>query len=321
MNSRERMAAAMDGREVDRAPILFFRHFPGDSDDNCVKWHVDWVKASGMDGLIVQYDTIVGFPVDIVTDTIEDFKHLKPLTKDHWYIRENVERVARILDEIGDETAIFGLLYTAFNMVRKTMHNFTNMEMRDMWRDHKAIVKSACDWAADINDLLIDEWEKVGAFGCLISFRRTHKTFTFGDEEFRAEMLPYDKRVLDHLNAAFNNHNVMHICGDIGPNGMEPWLDLDYHTVQWDIHTEAVNSLAAGREFWGPEATIMGGFNHQLGSPIYTVDKEGMKEEVRKIVADAGGQRKFILSSDCSVKIPFDDQRYRWMIEALEELA
>ena len=118
MNSRERMAAAMEGREVDRAPMLFFRHFFGDSDDNCVKWHVDWIKSSGMDGLIVQYDTIVGLPIENKTDSIEDFKHLTlPKRTDPW-VFDQIDRAKRIQEQIGDETAVFGLLYTAFNMVR-----------------------------------------------------------------------------------------------------------------------------------------------------------------------------------------------------------
>lgn len=319
MNSRERMAAAMEGREVDRAPMLFFRHFFGDSDDNCVKWHVDWIKSSGMDGLIVQYDTIVGLPIENKTDSIEDFKHLTlPKRTDPW-VFDQIDRAKRIQEQIGDETAVFGLLYTAFNMVRKTMHNFTDMEMLDMWREHKQIVKDATDWAQECNMMLLDLYKEAGVFGTLISFRRNHKTFTFSDEEFAEEMLPYDRDILAHANELFDNHNVMHICGDIGPNGLEPWLGVDYHTVQWDLHVEEIDSLTKARAFFKPGTTLMGGFNHQLGSPIYTDDKEQLKADVKKIVADAGGQRNFILSADCSVKQPFDDERYHWMREALEE--
>jgi len=321
MDKRTRALRALRGESVDRAPLFFYRHFPEPDDDNRVKVNADWARKSNLDIMVAQIDGFDGCPIERVTGTIEDFAHLKPINRNHPFIQGQLDRAKRISEELAGEMAVVGILYTPFNNVRKSMRlDFDGMDMEYAWRNHNQIVRDAVEYARDCNDLLMELYKEETALdGLMISFRRNHKTFQFDDEEFKAEMLPIDAQQLDHMNALFD-HNIMHICGDLGPNDLSLWNELPYQTVNWDMHVEKVQSLKEGREFFKPGTTLMGGFDHRDGAFIYTADKESLKAYVRDMVAEVG-QQQLVICSDCSVKSYIEPERFSWIIEALEEAA
>lgn len=321
MNQRTRALHAMDGLEIDRVPVCLYRHFPEQDEDNSVSAYVKWAKESRVDMLIIQCDGNDGCPIENVTGTIEDFKGLSPVKRTDPFIAQQIDRAKRVSDALSDEIAVFGLLYTPFNNVRKSMRlDFNGMDMLKAWREHKDIVKDAVSFARDCNDLLMDAYKKeTGIEGVMLSFRRNHKTFQFDLDEFNAEMLPLDAQQLTHANENFD-HNIMHICGDLGPNDLSIWKDLDYKTVNWDLHVEKVTSLAQGRTFFKPGTTLMGGFDHHQGTLLYT----GSKEEIQayaKGMLESAGQQNLVISSDCSIHYSLPSERIHWVIEALEQYA
>lgn len=322
MNAKTRALRAMEGQAVDRVPVCLYRHFPEQDADNSVSAYVDWAKQSRVDMVVIQCDGNDGCPIENVTGTIEDFKHLGPIKRSHPFIAQQIDRAKRVSDALGQNTAVFGLLYTPFNNVRKSMRlDFDRMDMLQAWRAHNGIVKDAVSFARDCNDLLLDAYkEETGLDGVMISFRRNHKTFQFDEEEFNAEMLPLDAQQLDHANRNFGPHNIMHICGDLGPNDLSLWRGLDYHTVNWDMHVESVTSLAQARAFFKPGTTLMAGFDHRLGTLLYTGSKEEIQDRVRGFVKSAG-QTGYILSSDCSIHYSLPNERIHWIIQALEQCA
>ena len=80
--------------------------------------------------LLLQCDGNDGCPIENVSGTIEDFKHLHPIKRTHPFIAQQVDRAKRVSEALSDEVAVFGLLYTAFNNVRKSMRlDFNGMDM------------------------------------------------------------------------------------------------------------------------------------------------------------------------------------------------
>lgn len=321
MNQKTRALNAMDGLAVDRVPLCFYRHFLEPDADNSVGAYVDWAKQSRVDMLLIQCDGNDGCPIENVTGTIEDFKNLSPIKRSHPFIAEQIDRAKRVSDALSNDIAVLGLLYTPFNNVRKSMRlDFGGMDMLDAWRNHNQIVRDAVAFARDCNDMLMDAYkEETGLEGVMISFRRNHKTFSFDPDEFRAEMLPLDAQQLEHANANFG-HNIMHICGDLGENNLSLWNDLDYKTVNWDMHVESVHTLSEGRTFFKPGTTLMGGFDHRSGTLLYTGSKEEIQAHTKALLDDAG-QQNLVMSSDCSIQWTLPTERIHWVIEAMEQYA
>ena len=130
MNAKTRALNAMEGLAVDRVPVMLYRHFPEQEADNSVGAYIKWARESKVDMLLLQCDGNDGCPIENVSGTIEDFKHLHPIKRTHPFIAQQVDRAKRVSEALSDEVAVFGLLYTAFNNVRKSMRlDFNGMDM------------------------------------------------------------------------------------------------------------------------------------------------------------------------------------------------
>ncbi|MBS5518051.1 MAG: uroporphyrinogen decarboxylase family protein [Christensenellales bacterium] len=321
MNAKTRALNAMEGLAVDRVPVMLYRHFPEQDADNSVGAYIKWARESKVDMLLLQCDGNDGCPIENVSGTIEDFKHLHPIKRTHPFIAQQVDRAKRVSEALSDEVAVFGLLYTAFNNVRKSMRlDFNGMDMLSAWRNHRQIVEDAIAFARDCNDMLLDAYKEETALdGVMLSFRRNHKTFQFDEEEFRREMLPLDRQLLQHANENFA-HNIMHICGDLGENDLTLWNDLPYQTVNWDMHVEKIDTFEKARAFFKPGTTLMGGFDHRPGTLLYTGSKEEIQRQTKAFLESAG-QQNLILSSDCSIHYSLPSEHIHWVIEACESYA
>ncbi len=82
--------------------------------------------------------------------------------------------------------------------------------------------------------------------------------------------------------------------------------------------------LAEGRRFFGGR-TVIGGFDNRRGGLLHSAGtKEEVKAFAKKTVRDyvraCGSDRSLVIGADCTVWLDVDDSRFRWVLEALEEL-
>ncbi|MBQ8637672.1 MAG: hypothetical protein IJ468_00720 [Lachnospiraceae bacterium] len=312
MNSKERMLNAMKGKPVDRVPVTFFAHQPSGTA------HINWVKNTGMDAIAIEPEGYYGIHRhwDAPLKTLDDFKKLRPFTKRDPYLAGQIDRAARVVDAIGDEKAVFTMLFTPFSMMKHTLQSETGI--MDLWRENEKAFLQVMDVFEETNLAFLEGLkERSGLDGIFVSFQNAEK-WRFTPDEYREILTPYDKRLLAAINAAYD-YNIVHLCSwGNEPNNIELWRDYDYETVNWGVFQEENLSLLQGRTFFRPQTTVMGGFDRLKEGILYRGNREEIVQYTKNLIRETGRER-LILSADCSVETDLPDEHIRWVVEAAEE--
>lgn len=119
MDKRTRVLNAMNKKEVDHVPVGFWFHFAGEeaSGQGCINAHLKYYRETDLDFVKIMCDGYFPYPLPEIK-TAEDWKSLKPLTSDHPFIREQVERAKAIVEDIGKERCVFYNVFAPFSSLR-----------------------------------------------------------------------------------------------------------------------------------------------------------------------------------------------------------
>ena len=119
MDKRTRVLNAMNKREVDHVPVGFWFHFAGEeaAGDACVQAHLNYYRETDLDFLKIMCDSYFAWPLPKIRKA-EDWNRVEPLPADHPFIREQVERAAAIVKEIGKERCVFYNVFAPFSSLR-----------------------------------------------------------------------------------------------------------------------------------------------------------------------------------------------------------
>ena len=119
MDKRTRVLNAMNKKEVDHVPVGFWFHFSGEeaAGDACVQAHLNYYRETDLDFLKVMCDSYFAWPLPEIREA-EDWNRVEPLPADHPFIREQVERAAAIVREIGKERCVFYNVFAPFSSLR-----------------------------------------------------------------------------------------------------------------------------------------------------------------------------------------------------------
>ena len=322
MDKRTRVFAAMDKRPVDHVPVGFWYHFAGEQavGEGCVRAHVDYVRDCDLDMLKIMCDGYFPYPVPEDCVTAADWRKLQPLGKDHPFIREQVERARRLVEEVGKDMPVFYNVFAPFSSIRfgagedRVMHDL---------REDKLAVMHALDVIAQDNallsELLITEAGCDGVYYCV----QGGEEGRFTPEEYKEMIAPSDLYVLEHANR-FSQYNIMHCCGWAGAkNQMALWKDYPVKCVNWAVYVEDM-PLEEGRYFFGDKACL-GGFQslHQEGKTHKGILHNGTEQEVKDFTRQlilSFGKRGLLLGADCTVNEHIDHDRIRWVVEAARSI-
>lgn len=309
MNGRQRTLAAMHGQVVDRVPVTFYAH---KADGQA---HIDWVRNTGMDAIAIEPEGYYGIHRhwDGPLKTIDDFRSLRPFSKDHPYIAGQVDRAAQVVDALKGETAVFTMLFTPFSMIKHTLQG--EHRVMELLREDEQVFTQAMDILEENNRTMIAEMKaRTGLDGLFISFQNAEK-WRFSPEEYTQRLMPYDKRLLAETNAAFD-HNMFHLCSwGNEPNNIHLWKDYDFETVNWGVFQEENLSLRQGRDYFGHDKTVMGGFDRLRHGVLHSGTKEEITTYTHNLIQETGRDR-LILCADCSVELDLPDEHIRWVVEA-----
>lgn len=321
MNKRERVLNALNKKEVDHVPVSFWFHFNGEETMGkaCVEAHLKYYQETDLDFVKIMCDGYFPYPLPKI-NCVQDFKNLTPLSANHPFIREQVERASEIVKRIGKERCVFYNVFAPFSSLRfgaREQGISDEMVMKYIREDRNAVM-AALDIIAVTNallaKLLITEAGCDGVYYCVQGGEYSR----FTEEEYKSMIAPSDLYVLEHANR-YSENNILHMCGfDGNKNRLSMWKDYPAKAVNWAVFVEEL-PLEEGRFLIGGR-TALGGFethweeNLQKGI-IYSGTKEEVQEYTRNLILNYG-KRGLMLGGDCTIDAKLDWERVRWVVEA-----
>lgn len=325
MDKRTRVLNAMNKKKVDHVPVGFWFHFAGDEavGEGCIQAHLKYYRETDLDFVKIMCDGYFPYPLPKI-EKAEDFKTLNPLPADHPFIREQVERAAAIVKEIGQERCVFYNVFAPFSSLRFGAEavGLSDDDVMAYIKEDKNAVMQALDVIAQTNallaELLITEAECDGVYYCV----QGGEYGRFTPEEYKSVIRPSDLYVLEHANR-FSDNNILHMCGWAGNrNQLAIWQDYPAKVVNWAVHVEGL-SLEDGRYFVNGR-TSLGGFEthwdeHTQQGIIYTGTKEELQQYTKDLILNHG-KTGLMLGGDCTIDAKLDWERIRWVVEAARSI-
>ena len=159
MDKRTRVLNAMNKMEVDHVPVGFWFHFGGEeaAGEACVRAHLNYYQETDLDFLKVMCDGYFAWPLPEIREA-EDWNRVEPLPADHPFIREQVERAAAIVKEIGKERCVFYNVFAPFSSLRFGIEaaGLPDALVMEHVRKNRNAVMRALDAIARTNALLAE---------------------------------------------------------------------------------------------------------------------------------------------------------------------
>ena len=306
----------MDKKAVDHVPVGFWHHFGGEeaAGEACVKAHLDYCRSVDTDLIKIMSDGYFEYPLSVKIEQAADWYKLKPLGKDHPYLKEQYWRVKRIKEELGDDAAIFYNVNAPFSSIRNGAGD--ELIMRHLREDKDAILFALDVIAADnaaICEMVIADAKADGIYYPV----QGAELFRFSPDEYRELISPSDLFVLNRANE-LSDYNILHMCGWAGDrNRLEVWRDYPVKTVNWAIYVEDV-SLEQGREYFGKKS-VLGGFKNTRPAPLFY----GTRDEVRTFTHElikSFGKIGLLIGGDCTIPAEVPPERIKWVVDAAREI-
>lgn len=325
MDKRTRVLNAMDKKPVDHVPVGMWHHFSNEKyGEPCVQAHLRYYRDTDLDFLKVMNDGYI-YPIPDTVQTAKDLWDLEPQGPDSPYIREQVWRVKRIVEEIGQERCVFYNIFAPFTCLRHGTGRTSYAKVMQFVKEDPLAVMHACDVIAKDQMMLAELCIREAGADGIYYVVQAGEIGRFSTEEYRRMIEPSDLCVLEHINR-HSDYNILHCCGWAGAkNNLELWKDYPVKCVNWAVFVEEM-PIHEGRVFFGDKA-VLGGFetlhlNEQLTEYkglLYT----GTREEIQAYTRDLilfNGKRGLLLGGDCTIAAFLDEKRIRWVIEAAREL-
>lgn len=323
MDKRTRVLNAMNKQPVDHVPVGMWYHFSGENTrgEACVQAHLDYYRDTDLDFLKVMSDAYT-YPIPDSIRKADDWWKLTPLGPDHPYIRGQVERAGRIVEEIGKERCVFYNIFAPFSCIRQGTSD--EMVMKHLGENRPAVMHALDVIAQDLallSQLLVTEAGCDGIYFCVQGGEKDR----FTPEEYKAIVRPSDLYVLEHVNR-FSDTNILHCCGWAGePNNLSLWKDYPVKCVNWAVYVEKL-PISEGRVLYGDKA-VLGGFETLHLNPemtkyqglLYTGTKEEIQAYTKELILFSG-KRGLLLGGDCTIASFTDHERIRWVVEAAREI-
>lgn len=311
MNRYERVWASVNGEEVDRPPVCFWRHFqPAGSGQRLADATLEFFDEEfELDIMKIMPDIAYPFPYGTIRKP-EDWLAIEPI--DHGrsrYITQRIEAVQTVREAIGIEAPV---VMTVFSPLAEAL-NFCadHATFRQHAQEHPALVHEALSILADNlrihNQLMID----AGADGVFFALQGCSRTI-MPEDLYREVGRPYDLLALQGAREGWLN--ILHAHGD-SELMLDAVLGYPVSVLSWSDRL-AGPSLREVRS--KTSLCLMGGWNER--GPIANGPVEKIREEALDAVKQTGG-RKFILAPGCSVPDDVDPELLEQARDIVEELA
>ena len=279
--------------------------------------HLDYYNHVDVDLAKIMCDGYFDYPNPLAQSVqkASDWYHLKPLGKNHPFLREQVDRAKAVKDGLKDDMCVFYNVFAPFSSIRYGTSD--ELVMAHLREDPQAVAYALGIIAEDnstLCELLMTEAGCDGIYYCVQGGEKDRMT----GETYRAYITPSDKAVLSHANK-FSPYNILHCCGWAGiPNRLENWQDYPAKVINWAVFIEEMD-LVRGRAFFGGK-TVLGGCDNRKTGVLYTGSKAEVQSFVRKLVSSFDQDTGYMIGADCTLPADIDKKRIQWVIEAVNSL-
>lgn len=319
MNKRERVIAAILGRDVDHVPSCFSLHFPVDAafGEAGVESHLNFFEQTDADVFKIMNENLVPDVGEIRIPA--DWNKIPIYSLEDPFMKDQIEVVKRILDRCGSDGFVLGTLHGICASAIHPIEARCGYEaVRSLFcshiRENKAPVLEAWKRIADGMCMLSQKYMELGVDGIYYAGLGGESRY-FTDEEFAECIEPFDKQILQ-ASKDCGGYNFLHICKDgLNMNRYQSYKDL-VDVVNWGVY-ETNFTLEEGRSLF-PGITIMGGLANRSGVLIEGTEEQ-LEGAVKKIIADFG-KKKFILGSDCTLPTEISYERIRTVVHAAKNI-
>ena len=330
-SSRQLMLRVIDNQEVDRIPIGFWHHFVLGKDqfsavgnpalqERIYQGHVKYFNTVHPDMMKLMNEGFMGYPpiMNNPLNTAEDLKKIKCIGPDDPWMTEQVLFVKRLVDTFGDKVLVFynmfaplQILRIRFDFLDGEYDKFVYLAEHYPQELHDAGMEIQKDFIT-LTERLFNETKLDGLYYCVQNVQSPKY-----DKDYYRRMIEPTEIELLHTANKLRENNILHICGYAHHvNDLSIYSNYPASIYNWATYTEHI-SLKQGKQFFHDKC-VLGGFDNNPGTLIDTGSKEEIRSYIKKLI-DENGYRGFILGADCSIPNDIDDERIRWISDAVRE--
>ena len=327
-NKRELVLDAINGKKTSRVPVGFWFHFvhpeikDAFADESIPQQNIDghkhFFEKFQPDFVKLMSDGYFNYPNEILKNisSADDLLKIKPLGKDHKWIRQQVELVKKQRANFSYNPVTFYNLFSPATSLKILIGAFDNSAAKqeaDLIIQNKEAVKYAFDVIAqDLSDLAQAVITEGGADGIYLSAQNIQDE-RIDEKLYKEVVAPSEIKILEAAQK-ISKYNVLHICGYEGArNHLEWYKDYPVAIVNWAAVVEGV-PLEEGRKIFGDRAVI-GGFGNTKKDILFKRSEEEIKKQTKEIL-EKSGREKIILGADCTVPYDIDLKHLEWVREA-----
>jgi len=324
MNKKERIAAVISGKQVDRVPVAFWRHWPGDDQNpNSLadvtlefqnKYDLDFIKFPVSSTYCVEdYGIGHAYRGSIMGDREylsriihkpSDWTGVAPLNIHSGVYGWHLDSLRRVIDEKDKDTPI---VVTMFNPVAMAAYLAGDQVFLAHIREHPEKAESALEALTETAARFARACIDAGADGIFLSTRFASYEI-MNAKEYNRFGRPADLEVLGAASGGW--FNVLHL------HGQHPMLkelaDYPVRALNWHDRTSDIDLKAAAEIFPG---VLMGGVEQidllQDGTP------DEVSAQVRAAINSMNGQR-LIVAVGCTYPISVPEVNLRAVRRAIE---
>ncbi|PID56724.1 hypothetical protein CSB45_09760 [candidate division KSB3 bacterium] len=318
MDKKERVRAAIWGKDVDYVPAGFWFHFPEDQffGTEAVKAHLEFYQQSDVDLLKIMNEHL--YELDVKIEKASDWLKVRPMSLQSPFYQNELDIVKRILDRIGDEVYT---LITVHGVYASAFHSFRDLADKDFSRnnmlethimDNPKAVLQGLQTVAESLTAFAEECCRIGIDGIYYAALGGERYRSFAGELFEQVIKPNDLAVLNALKKE-KGELFVHICKD--HIDFEPYVDYPGDVFNWAIYDNEL-SLEQGRTLF--RKAILGGLDDRSGVMV-----DGTKEEIQETVKNIihrFGKKGFLLGADCTLPTDIPIEKICAAIEAARSL-
>jgi uroporphyrinogen decarboxylase len=308
MTHRERFAAALQGREVDRPPISMWRHFyTQESDLESLaaamlgfqrRFDWDWMKVNPRAsyhvedwGVKLRYEgdrppTVTATPVKKPADWLR----IEPLPPDRGVLGEQLRALELIAKGLKGKVSFLMTVFTPFSIASRLVSS-EEAFLRHV-REHPEKVRYVLDVVTETFIRFSKAAMERGADGLFYATTVWATADRMPLAEYERYARPSDLRLLAGLPRG--GTHMLHVCKD--HNFLPALKDYPVAIFNWDARGVANPSLADGKTLVGRKA-VAGGLPHK--QDLVAAKPSALASEVRGMRV-AKGTRGWMLGSGCT---------------------
>lgn len=325
MKKKERISAVLAGKSIDRVPVAFWRHWPGDDQraDSLAAVALDFQRRFDLDFIklpvsstytVADYGVKYCYQGNLTGDCTyiervikkeDDWERIQPLDITKGTYGWHLDAIKKIIKQKDKDTPV---VVTMFNPLSTAGYLAGDEVLLAHLRSRPGLLKTAISAVTDTCVSFARAVIEEGADGIFLSTRfASHELMS--EAEYRKFGIPGDLAVLKAADEGW--FNVLHL------HGQYPMLaqlsDYPVQAFNWHDRTSSFNLAEAGAYFKG--ALMAGVEQHQVlrfGKP------EEVKSQARDAIRQVEG-RRIILTPGCTYHIDVPQANLLALRQAVEK--